>query len=194
MNLRTFVSQISVFSSAIALSVSLAGSSAAAPDLDGAADALVATAFEPAGDAVGGAGLVAASVVGGVGDLVALIDDNRYSRHVLHGVGSRNIDRAALGISNMLTGSLEGFRGQDFVSLPEQQRIYLGAPESAESRAKTRGLTFARGISALVSLTVVDAVTNPVLILAELAGAEGPADAIESWKNGVADTVLGSRQ
>ena len=194
MNLRKMVGHISMLSGAVALNASLAGISIAAPDLDGAANALVAAAFEPAGDALGGAGLVAASVVGGVGDLVALIDDNRYSGRVLHGVVSRNIDRAALGISNMLTGSLEGFRGEDFVGLPEQEGIYLGAPESAEARANTRGLTFARGIGALVPLTVADAVSNPILMLAEIAGAKGPADSIESWQNGVAETVLGSRR
>ncbi len=195
MNLNNYSGAwVSVLSGVVALSLGFAGSSsAAAPDTSGAVDPLVSTSFAPAGDAVGGVGLIGASVVGGVGDLVALVDDNRYSTYVTNGVVSRHIDRASLGLSNMSTGLLEGFRGEDRASVPERPVTYTGAPDSIESRVNTRAITFARGIGALIPLTAADAVGNPLLILARLSPTKQPAHSIESWKASLADFVLGPR-
>ena len=183
-----------MLSGVFALSLSFAGTSnAAAPDTSGVVDPLVSTSFAPVGDAVGGVGLIGASVIGGVGDLVALVDDNRYSAYVTNGVVSRHIDRASLGLSNMSTGLLEGFRGEDRASIPESPVTYTGAPDSIESRVSTRAITFARGIGALIPLTAADAVGNPLLTLARLSPTEQPAHSIESWKTDLADLVLGPR-
>ena len=167
---------------------------AAQPDFDGAVDALISTPLDPAADASGGAGLIAASVVGGVGDIVALVDDNRYSKLVLHGVVSRTIDRTAVGLSQTATGILEAFRAEDIDRFPEASAVYLEHPKSAKRRADLRIGTFATGVGAAIPLAVADSVLNPILLIARLIGTERPADVVATWQNDSRSGLIGSVQ
>lgn len=158
----------------------------AAPDFDGAADALVATAFDATGDLVGSAGLVSAAVLGAGGDLVALIDDNEVTRVVLRGVLSKAIRLTALGTSQMSTGALEGFRGEDFANFPEPAKDYLD-PENFEVRVAT----LVEGVGAL-ALGTVDILANPSLFILRLVGLTDQADSIAKFQTEYGGKWLGA--
>ncbi len=161
----------------------------AAPDLDAAVDALVSTPLDSAGDAIGGAGLFAAGVVGLLGDAVALLDRNAYGGELLlRGSLSTALGRAALAISQTSTGALEGLRAEDLEAFPEPPASYL---ELYGSDAGVRIDTLAAGVGA-AALAVVDGVLNPLLFLTRGAGFEGPAAELAAWQTDARDAWLGT--
>ncbi len=181
--------------SALAVGLLLAGGVAApaplvaAPDLDGAVDALVSTPLDSAGDAVGGAGLFAAGLLGLVGDAVALLDRNAYGGEVLlRGILSTWLGRTALAISQTSTGALEGLRAEDLESFPEPPASYL---EGHGSDAGVRLDTLAAGLGA-AGLALVDGVLNPLLFLTRSAGLEAPAAELAARQTDARDAWLGT--
>ena len=162
------------------------GTASAGPDPDGAVRALWAIPFEASGDAIGAGGLVAASAIGLAGDIVAVIDNNRYSHVVLRGIASTAVRRSALGVSQLSTGALEGFRDDDFERFPESEATYL-APDDVMVRARTFGM----GIGA-VGLVIVDSVTNTGLFFTRAVGAAGANEALESAQTNARSAWVGS--
>ena len=79
----------------------------AAPDVDGAVDALWSIGFDSFGNAFGAAGLMFASVGGLAGDIVAIVDNNEYTSILLGGVISTPIKRISSSVSQLSTGAME---------------------------------------------------------------------------------------
>jgi len=176
-------------SCAAALAVSLwasPGGAKAGPDVDGAVDALISAPLNTLGDLAGSLGLITGAVGGTVGDLVALLDDNEYSRVVLRGFISTTIQRITLGLSQTMTGAMEGNRGEDFDRYPEAAGAYLTSRDTAK-----RLETLEAGLGAIY-VAVTDAIGQPLLVLTKGAGAQGPTDQIESWQKKVRERYLGS--
>ena len=165
--------------------LALAPQARAGPDPGGALRALVATPFRVAGDALGAAGLVTASAVGFLGDGLALADANRFTEPVLFGLLSGAVRRAALGVSQLSTGALEGLRAEDVERLPEPREAYLDNAFGA-GRLDT-ALT---GLGAL-RLGVEDVVAGPAVFATRLVGARGPAGAVEGFTRDERIRVLG---
>ncbi len=163
----------------------LPGGARAGPDIDGAVDALISWPLNTTGSVAGSAGLITASVAGTVGDLVALIDDNRYSRVVLRGLFSKTILRLSLGVSQTFTGAMEGLRADDFERFPEAASAYMDAKEIT-GRLDTLGA----GVGTIY-VAITDAVGLPLLVLTRGAGIEGATDSIEGWQKNVRERYLG---
>ena len=166
--------------------ITVPGIASAGPDLDGSVRALWAIPLEASGDAIGAAGLITASVTGVAGDIVAVIDNNEYSKVVLRGIASMPIRRTALGISQLSTGALEGFRDSNFEQLPESEATYL-APDDVATRARTFGM----GLGAL-GLVMVDSLTNTGLVFTRAVGAVGANEALESAQTDARSAWIGS--
>ncbi len=143
----------------------------AGPDLDGAVKALAAVPADGIGDAVGGAGLVAASVLGFGANLVAAIDNNSHSHVILRGLVSTPLRRLALGMSRTSSGILEGFSNDDYEYYPQDESVYLKA------NLQKRFWTLRGGLGAMV-LSVVDTLGNTGQFLLRLPGAGEAADSL----------------
>jgi hypothetical protein len=178
---------VSICSAAL-IAVSLlisAGEAKAGPDVDGAVKALIDTPINTTGDLIGSAGLITAGVAGGVGDLVAFIDDNEYTRVVLRGIVSKSIHRLALGMSNMGTGGLEGLRAEDLQAYPEAAAVYMepqGPAVRVDDVLDGIGGTY-------VALT--DALGNPLLMVLRGGGATDQAASVDKWQAAVRDRYFG---
>jgi hypothetical protein len=170
---------------AAALILTAARSAHAGPDLAGAADALVSTPFRVAGDLVGVAGLSAASVVGLIGDGVALLDANPLTYPVLHGIPSGCVRRVALALSQGSTGLMEGLRAEDIERLPEPSVAYLqNAPGAGRLDTLLTGLGSLR-------LGLLDALAGPALVVLRASGAHATAERVSGWQHDDRIRVLG---
>ena len=165
----------------------LPGDATAGPDIDGAVDALISWPITTAGDVAGSAGLITSSVAGTVGDLVALIDDNEYSRVLLRGLVSKTIHRLALGLSQTFTGSMEGHRAQDFERYPEAIAAHMDA-EAKDMSGRLDSLS--AGVGGIY-VAITDAVGLPLLVLSRGAGIQGATDPIEGWQKKARERYLG---
>jgi hypothetical protein len=171
---------------ALALLLAMApGSAKAAPDVDGAVSALIALPFDAAGDLFGAAGLMIAAVGGGVGDVVAIVDNNEYSGIVLRGLLSTPIRRLSLGVSRISSGVLEGFKNNEFDRFPEPASSYLG-----KDSLTMHDETFGAGLGA-AGLSVVDALANTGLVLTRAVGANDQAKSLAEWQDGLRDRWIG---
>jgi hypothetical protein len=165
--------------------LALAPQARAAPDPGGALHVLVATPFRVVGDALGAAGLVTASAVGFLGDGIALADASRFTEPVLFGLVSGGVRRAALGVSQLSTGALEGLRAEDVERLPEPREAYLDNAFGA-GRLDT-ALT---GLGAL-RLGLEDALAGPAVFALRAVGALGAARSVEGFGRDERIRVLG---
>jgi hypothetical protein len=163
----------------------LPASACGAPDLDGAIAALVSGPLAATGDALGGAGLVAAAGCGSTADVVALVDANRLTSPLLRGTASRTLLRLALGLSWTSTGLLEGLRGEDIERLPEARATYLSAAPGVG-----RVETLTGGIRSL-GLALSDALSTPPLVILRLVGARGPAERLARRQENARIDALG---
>lgn len=168
-----------------ALTCTLARPAHAAADPVGAVRALVGGTFSAAGDLIGGAGLVLASGLGTLGDLLGLVDHNPLTRHVLFGVASRPTQALALGVSNGTTGLLEGLRGEDVERLPEPPAAYLDTAPTAG-----RVDTLLTGLGAL-ALAPGDLLAAPALFALRAVGAGQTADRLERSRADARTSALG---
>jgi hypothetical protein len=167
------------------LLLGIATPAAGAPDLPGAARALVATPFRVTGDALGAGGLVGASALGLCGDGLALVDANPWTEPILFGVASGALRRLALGLSQGSTGALEGLRAEDVERLPEPREAYLeNAPGAGRLDTALTGLGALR-------LALEDAVAGPTLFALRGAGARAAAEAVAGWTRDERIRVLG---
>jgi hypothetical protein len=149
----------------------------AAPDPDGAVEALISTPLDPVGNALGAVGLMSASVIGLAGDTLALLDRNRYGgEFVLRGILSTPVRRTALILSGTSTGMFEGFRAENFERFPEPAAAYL---EAKDATARVDTAVAALGCAALVPL---DAIANPVLFLTRASGLTGVAESVAHFQ------------
>jgi hypothetical protein len=158
---------------------------AALPDAPAALRALLRAPGRVAGDAVGGVGLVGAATAALAGDAVSLIDDNRFSRPLLHGLASGVLKHVALALSWTATGALEGLRAEDIERLPEASPSYLEAAPGVG-----RLDTFASGVGALW-LAVRDAVAAPPEVALHLVGARETARALQQSQSEARTRLLG---
>jgi hypothetical protein len=165
--------------------LALASQARAWPDPGGALHALAATPFRVTGDAIGAAGLVTASAVGFLGDGVALVDANRFTAPVLFGLVSGSVRRAALGVSHLSTGALEGLRAEDVERLPEPREAYLDNAFGA-GRLDT-ALT---GLGAL-RLGLEDTLSGPARFALRGVGALDAARSVEAFERDERIRVLG---
>ncbi len=165
--------------------ISLVLSLALAPDPGAAGSALVDSALRATGDVAGSAGLLTGAAVACAGDLVSLVDDNRLTRPVLHGLLSRPTHRVAMALSWGGTSLLEGLRGEDIERLPEAAPTYLEAAPFVG-----RVDTALSGAGALW-LAVYDVATAPPLAGLRLLGTHGPADALERARTDARVRALG---
>lgn len=163
----------------------LPGNAKAGPDIDGAVDALISWPISTLGDVAGSAGLITASVTGTLGDLVAFVDDNKYSRVVLRGLFSKTIYRLSLGVSQTFTGAMEGMRAQDFERYPEPISAYMDTKDPSE-----RLDALSAGVGGIY-VAITDAVGLPLLVLTRGAGIQGATDGIEGWQKKVRERYLG---
>ena len=161
------------------------GNAKAGPDIDGAVDALISWPLSTFGTVAGSAGLITASVTGTLGDLVALVDDNKYSRVVLRGLFSKTIYRLSLGVSQTFTGAMEGSRAQDFERFPEPISDYM---DTRDPRERLDALS--AGVGGIY-VAITDAVGLPLLVLTRGAGVQGATDGLESWRKTVRERYLG---
>ncbi len=157
----------------------------AAPDIDGAVDALISLPYNFFGNAIGAAGLIFASVGGLTGDIVAIVDNNEYSSILLRGLLSTPIKRLSLGLSQLSTGAMEGMRDDDFADFPQPSSAYTGS----EGMMK-HGSTFVTGLGAAV-LIVTDGVLNVGLFLTRAVGANDLAGDLAGWQDDVRDDCVG---
>lgn len=168
------------------LSLALAPVAArAAPDPAGALEAAIDMPLRAAGSALGGVGLVAASVLGLAGDAVCAIDGNRLTRPLLRGAFSNLVYRGALLVSGVSTGTLEALRGEDIERLPEAQATYLAAAPlvGRMDTALTGG--------AALTLAVGDLVSWPALVVLRLIGAQASADRLAAHRYDARVSALG---
>ena len=163
----------------------LPGNAGARPDPPGALVAAIDMPLRVTGSAIGGVGLIAAALLGTAGDLVRLVDGNRFTEPVFRGVLSGAVHRGALLVSSASTGVLEGLRGEDVERLPEAHATYLEA-DPFVGRVDT-GLT---GVSAL-ALAIGDLVAWPPLVVLRLVGAEETADRLAAARDDARVSALG---
>ncbi len=163
----------------------LPGNAKAGPDIDGAVDALISWPISTFGTVAGSAGLITAAVTGSLGDLVALVDDNRYSRIVLRGLFSTTIYRLSLGVSQTFTGAMEGMRAQDFERYPEAISLYMDTNDPSE-----RLDTLSAGVGGIY-VAITDALGLPLLVLTRGAGIQGATNGIEGWQKNVRERYMG---
>ena len=178
------------FSCAAVLAVALwvlPNDATAGPDIDGAVDALISWPISTFGDVLGSAGLITSSVTGCAGDLVALIDNNKYSGVVLRGLLSKTIHRFSLGVSQTFTGAMEGYRAQDFERYPEAIAAHMEA-EAKDMGGRLDSLS--AGVGGIY-VAITDAVGLPLLVLSRGAGIQGATDHIEGWQKKVRERYLG---
>jgi hypothetical protein len=154
------------------------------PDLDGSVKALAAVPADATGDFFGGAGMVLTSLVGLTGDAVAVVDNNEYSRIVLRGLLSTPIRRLALGLSQMSTGTLEGFGNVDHERYPQDESTYLKVD------LQNRVWTFRAGLGAVV-LTAVDVAGGFGQFLLRAPGATATADSIARFQTDTRTSLVG---
>jgi len=157
----------------------------AAPDPLAGAAALLATPFEVAGDLLGGAGLIGAALLAGVGDAVALADRNPVTEPLLRGAASRTVQTLAFAVSWSASSSLELLRREDVERLPEPLGAYVEVAPFAGRFDTARS-----GASAL-GLALRDAWSGPALAAAHLAGARGTAEALAQGRNEARVRALG---
>lgn len=157
--------------------VSFAGAAKAGPDVDGAVDATISWPLETAGDFVGSLGLITSSVGGCLGDAIALLDDNEYSRVVLRGFLSTTVRRMFYGVSTLSTGALEGLRAENLRNYPEASDGFLD-PDGLSGRIDS----FEAGLGGVYVMTI-DALTGPVLLFTRAVGLTGVADDVKEFKD-----------
>ncbi len=157
----------------------------AAPDIDGAVDALISLPYNFFGNAFGAAGLMVASVGGLSGDIVAIVDNNEYSSILLRGLLSTPIKRLSLGLSQLSTGAMEGMRDDDFADFPQASSTYTGSDGWMKHLS-----TFGSGLGA-TGLVVTDALSDTCLFLTRLVGANGVAGDLAGWQDGMRDDWVG---
>ena len=157
----------------------------AAPDVDGAVDALWSLPFDTFGNAFGAGGLIFASVGGLAGDIVAIVDNNEYTSILLRGLLSTPIKRMSSSISQLSTGAMEGMRDDDFADFPQPSSAYTGSEGMMKHVS-----TFGSGLGATV-LIVTDGVSNVVLFLTRAVGASGVAGDMAGWQDGMRDSCVG---
>ena len=148
-------------------------------------DALIDTPFNTFGDVAGAGGLISAGTLGIAADVVALVDDNEYSRIVLRGLLSKPTKRMAQGWSAIFTGALEGLRAEDLENYPESMDAYVG-----EHKIDSHIDTIGDGLGG-VYVGIVDAICNPVLMLLRISGANQQADSLANWMGTRRDRYFG---
>ena len=159
----------------------------AAPDVDGAVDALIATPYNVIGDWGASFGLVSASVGGALGDVLALVDDNEYSRVLLRGIFSKMTYRLSQTVSYTFTGMLEGARSENFAAFPESDQMYGGDTGGVEARMRT----LTKGLGAAVLGLADGAVGIPLAIMRGF-GEERTARKLSSWQREMRDKLVGT--
>jgi hypothetical protein len=169
---------------ALALSVAPARVEAA-PDIDGAVDALISLPYDAFGNAFGAMGLLVGSVGGVAGDIVAVIDNNEYSSILLRGLLSTPIKRLSSSISQLSTGAMEGMRDQDFNDFPQAGSVYTGSDGITKHFS-----TFGHGLGA-TGLIVVDTLGNTGRFLTHLVGLNDMANDMSGWQDGMRDDWVG---
>lgn len=157
----------------------------AAPDPGAALEAAVDMPLRSIGSALGGVGLLGASLLATAGDAVHLVDANRLTRPVLRGVVSGSVRRGALAVSTASTSLLEALRGEDIERLPEAHATYLQA-EPFTGRVDT-ALTG----GAALRLAVGDLLSWPALVVLRGVGAEGWADRLDAARTDARVAMLG---
>jgi hypothetical protein len=157
----------------------------AAPDPVAGTAALLATPFEVTGDLLGGAGLIGAALVAGVGDVVALADRNRVTEPLLRGAVSRTVQTLAFALSWSTTRGLELLRRQNVERLPEPFGAYVDVAPFAGRFDTARS-----GVAAL-GLALRDSWSGPTLAAAHLVGASGTADALAQGRHEARVRALG---
>ena len=180
--------KFTLYSCAALCAATIAASSARAepdPDPSGAVRALWSIPFDAAGDAIGAGGLISAAVIGGAGDVVALVDHNEFTHPFLRGIASTGIRRSALGLSHFGTGALEGFRNTDFPSLPESEATYL-RPDGGRGHLRTLGHGFGAA-----GLAIVDTLSNTGLFVVRAVGATEADAALASAQTSVRTAWVG---
>jgi hypothetical protein len=165
--------------------VSFAGAAKAGPDVDGAVDALISWPAETAGDFVGSAGLITSSLGGALGDGIACIDDNEYTRVVLRGFLSTTVRRMFYGLSTPSTGALEGLRAENLRNYPESSGAFLD-PDGLSGRIDS----FEAGLGG-VYVMAIDALTGPVLLFTRAVGLPGAADDVAEFKDSRRERYFG---
>ncbi|MFQ5697194.1 MAG: hypothetical protein ACE5IL_02790 [Myxococcota bacterium] len=161
------------------------GSRAATPDPIGAGGAWIDSLLDGTGAALGGVGMLAASALGGAGDLVEGVDRNRWTARWLHGGASGAIQHLAFGVSYGATSLLERLRREDIERLPEPRAAYLDSAYGAG-----RGWTALDGLAALW-VGVGDWTAGPARALLRLVGARGAAQGLEHARREAALRWLG---
>lgn len=161
------------------------GRSAAAPDLLGAGEALLATPFQVTGTLLGGVSLIGAALIGTAGDTVSLLDRNRVTEPVLGGIASGSIHTIAWGLQWGGTRSMELLRREDIERLPEPLAAYWDT-----ARYAGRFDSAASGFRAL-GLAVNDLVAGPSLAVLRASGARGTSERLASWRRDTRIVALG---
>lgn len=169
--------------SALALALALGGASraGAAPEPLGALVDLGRAPLAVSGDVIGGTGLLGASLVATLGDVIALVDDNR----VLRGVASGGVHLLARGVSWTGTQALELLRGEDVERWPEAAAAYREAAPFAG-----RLDTAASGVGAF-NLALRDALLGPPAALLRGVGLQGAARSLAQSRREAALRTLG---
>ncbi len=165
----------------------------AAGDYDGAVSAMVALPLDLVGDIYGGIGLMGAAVIGGAGDILALVDDNSLTRPYMRAGFSRSFKAGALAVSHTASGALEGGRGQQLVAYPEPAKRYLNRGGKISHNTEARLGTLQAGFSAALPLAVADLLTNTALIFTRAMGSE-EADSIAAWKSDFRGHMVGKTE
>jgi len=161
------------------------GAAAGWPDPPGALAAAVDMPLRAVGSAIGGVGLVGASLVALAGDAVAVIDANRWTEPWLRGTASGVVHRGALLVSSASTSALEALRGEDIERLPEAHAAYLSAAPGVGrlDTALTGG--------AALRLAAGDLLSWPPLVVLRLVGAEQTADRLAASRHDARVATLG---
>jgi hypothetical protein len=158
---------------------------AGAPDPAGALEAAVDMPLRAVGSALGGVGLVGASLLGLAGDALHAIDANRLTRPVLRGVFSDVVYRGAWLVSGVSTSALEALRGEDIERLPEARAAYL------EAAPLVGRLDTALTGGAALRLAAGDLVAWPALVVLKLVGAENTAERLAASRTDARVSALG---
>jgi len=179
---RRRIAALLLLASALALP---SGAAAAWPDPPGAVSAAIDMPLRAGGSAIGGLGLIGASLVALAGDAVAVVDANRWTEPWLRGAASGVVHRGALLVSTVSTSALEALRGEDIERLPEAHAAYLSAAPGLGrmDTALTGG--------AALRLAAGDLLSWPPLVVLRLVGAERTADRLAASRLDARVAALG---
>jgi len=145
---------------------------AGAPDVKGAAIALVRTPLRVAGDLGGGLTQLAATGVALLGDVVSLVDANRVTKPLLHAGASRTVQATAFAVAWTGSQTLQLLRWEDVERLPEPPAAFIDSARTAGRLDSTLA-----GLATL-TLGLRDALLGTSEVLLRTSGANDAADRV----------------